>query len=94
MRIVIDRNLLQRLADDALRMLEQLKGYPRFTPKETVQALQYAVEAVDLFNNRLGTKADAMRLAAKAAPIRPIAVLRRSADNFMCSLPSACGGWL
>ncbi len=58
----IDRDLLQRLADDALRMLEQLKGFPRYTPKETLKALEYAVEAVDLFNDRLGTKADAMRL--------------------------------
>lgn len=58
----IDRDMLQRLADDALRMLEQLKGYPRFTPKETLQALEYAVEAVDLFDDRLGTKADAMQL--------------------------------
>lgn len=66
----IDRDLLQRLADDALRMLEQLKGYPRFTPKETVKALEYAVEAVDLFNDRLGTKADAMRLAKLKATLQ------------------------
>jgi len=66
----IDRNLLQRLADDALRMLEQLKGYPRYTPKETLKALEYAVEAVDLFADRLGTKADAMRLAKLKAVLQ------------------------
>jgi hypothetical protein len=61
---------LQRLADDALRMLEQLKGFPRYTPKETLKALEYAVEAVDLFNDRLGTKADAMRLAKLKAVLQ------------------------
>jgi len=66
----IDRDLLLRLAEDALRMLEQLKGYPRYTPKETLKALEYAVEAVDLFNDRLGTKADAMRLAKLKATLQ------------------------
>lgn len=51
-------------------MLEQLKGFPRYTPKETLKALEYAVEAVDLFNDRLGTKADAMRLAKLKAVLQ------------------------
>jgi len=82
----IDRNLLQRLADDALRMLEQLKGYPRYTPKETVQALQYAVEAVDLFNDRLGTKADAMRLAKlKAVLQQAVKNIKKGNDDLVNS---------
>jgi hypothetical protein len=80
----IDVNLLQRLADDALRMLEQLKGYPRYTPKETVQALQYAVEAVDLFNDRLGTKADAMRLAKlKAVLQQAVKNIKKGNENMI-----------
>eukprot|EP01091_Cochliopodium_minus_P001266 TRINITY_DN1112_c0_g1_i3.p1 TRINITY_DN1112_c0_g1~~TRINITY_DN1112_c0_g1_i3.p1 ORF type:complete len:2063 (+),score=880.31 TRINITY_DN1112_c0_g1_i3:100-6288(+) len=60
----ISMNKLRRLAEDAIAALEQVKPFRGYTPKETFNALEYALEAVDLFKDRLGNKANSIKLQA------------------------------
>ena len=58
----ISMNKLRRLAEDAIAALEQLKPFRDYTPKETFKALEFALEATDLFKERLGSKANNLNI--------------------------------